>query len=153
MGLEKIITKVLQRYWRSTRALTMGAQGVVIDPTQRVLLVRHTYRPGWHFPGGGVEKNETVETALSRELEEEVGIFVEEPLELFGLYANFHYFPSDHVALFLVRNWRQPDPPAANREIAEHRFFGLDALPDNLHRATHTRLSEIFDGKPRSDLW
>lgn len=153
MATEKIVTMALQRYWRFSRGLTLGAQGVVLTPDAKVLLVRHTYRPGWHFPGGGVERGESALDALCRELREEAGVILDgEPL-LFGLYANFRRFPGDHIALFVVRAWRQPAIPAPNREIAEQRLFPCDDLPDGTHAPARQRLREIVDGETRSPLW
>jgi ADP-ribose pyrophosphatase YjhB (NUDIX family) len=149
----RLITQGLYRYWRLTRGLTLGAQGAVIDGEGRVLLVRHTYRPGWHFPGGGVERRETVEEALARELQEETGVLLTGKPELFGVYANFHVLPSDHVALFVVRHWRQPQVPPPSREIAEQGFFAKDALPREINESTHARIRELLDGGARSPLW
>ena len=153
MVIEKLTRLTLQRYWRFSRSLTVGAQGVVIDRDNRVLLIRHTYRPGWHFPGGGVEKNETVLTALNRELYEEARVTCDMTPELFGLYANFRHFPSDHVSLFIIRHWHQPEPPKPNREIAEHGFFKYTELPADINQPTQRRLVEIFDKVPRAEIW
>lgn len=148
-----LFTKALQVYWRTTRSLTLGAQGCVITDNDRILLIKHTYRPGWHFPGGGVEKNETVETALERELREEANVLITGKPELFGLYANFQFFPSDHIALFTVRDWKQPEPPKPNREIAAHGFFAVNELPDDINPPTRARIDEIMAGKPPTTAW
>jgi 8-oxo-dGTP pyrophosphatase MutT (NUDIX family) len=153
LPLTRLVTRTLQRYWRLSRGLTLGAQGAVIDAEGRFLLIRHTYRPGWHFPGGGVEKSETIATALERELGEEAGVLLDGQPELFGLYANFKFFPGDHIALFVVRQWRQPVPPRPNREIAEHGFFAADALPEATHASTRARIDEILGRAPRSPDW
>jgi ADP-ribose pyrophosphatase YjhB (NUDIX family) len=143
----------LQRYWRLARGLTLGVQGVVVDKDGRILLIRHTYRPGWHFPGGGVEKMETLERALERELDEEAAVTVTGKPELFGVYANFRLFPNDHIALFLVRDWQQLRAPTPSLEIAEHGMFSLDALPGDINGPTVRRIAEIFDGAPRNADW
>jgi ADP-ribose pyrophosphatase YjhB (NUDIX family) len=150
---KSITGKILQRYWRLSRGLTLGAQGAVIDAEGRILLIRHTYHPGWHFPGGGVERMETVETALTRELDEEAGVELTGKPELFGVYANFRLFPNDHVALFLVRNWRQARAAKPNFEIAELAMFARDALPADINPSTARRIAEIFDGTPRDPMW
>jgi ADP-ribose pyrophosphatase YjhB (NUDIX family) len=144
--------RVLAAYWRLTRGATLGAQGVVIDGDS-VLLVRHGYRPGWHFPGGGIEWGETAETAVARELEEEAGVIVKGRPKLHGLFANFRVLPSDHVALFVVREWERPSVPPPNREILESRFFSRDALPEGAARGMAQRLAEIFDGAPLDPHW
>lgn len=150
---QRLVTRTLQRYWRLTRGLTMGAQALVLDESRRVLLIRPTYKPGWHFPGGGVERNETAALAVIRELEEEAGVIADSDPQLFSLYANFKSFPSDHVALFLIEQWHQPRVPAPNREIAEVGFFARDALPPGTVGAVRRRLAEVVDGQPVSLDW
>jgi 8-oxo-dGTP pyrophosphatase MutT (NUDIX family) len=148
-----ILTRVLQRYWRLSRGLTLGAQAALLDADNRVLLIRHTYRPGWHFPGGGVERGETVLDALTREVEEEAGVTLTGPAELFGIYSNQPVFPGDHVALFVARQWQQLRTPQPNYEIAEHRLFAPQDLPSDIHPGTARRLGEILHGNPRTPMW
>lgn len=141
------------RFKTRRNKVTLGAQAVVADSERRVLLVRHGYRPGWHFPGGGVERDESVITALTRELEEEAGVALTGPPRLFGIYSHFDAFPGDHILLYVATGWRQTRVHEPNREIAELGFFGLDALPEGTTAQTRRRCAEIFMGAQVSESW
>ena len=62
------------------RPITEVAVGILIDPQERYLLTSRpegkVYAGYWEFPGGKLEAGETVEQALRRELQEEIGITI-----------------------------------------------------------------------------
>jgi ADP-ribose pyrophosphatase YjhB (NUDIX family) len=152
-ALEPAILPLVHVYWRWSRGATLGVRAMVIDGSDRLFLVRHSYVDGWHMPGGGVEAGETLLTALARELAEEGNIQLVGPPRLHGIFLNKRVSRRDHVALFIVRDFRQDGLPQPNREIVEHGFFALDALPDDVSRATRARIGEVFGGAAVSELW
>ena len=133
--------------------MTLGAQGVVIDEADRVLMVRHSYRPGWSFPGGGVEWGETLEEALARELDEEVGVTFQRPPVLHGIFSNNANFPGDHIAVYLIRDWTRREGYLRTGEIAEAQMFAADDIPARTDADTRRRLDEIFGGAPLNPKW
>ncbi|HUD86885.1 MAG TPA: NUDIX domain-containing protein [Xanthobacteraceae bacterium] len=150
---EPAIRLVLHFYWRFARGMTLGVRAVVIDKDGKVFLVMHSYISGWHLPGGGVETGETLAVALARELREEGNIELTDQPPLFAVYYNSRVSRRDHVALYVVRAFRQSAPPQPNHEIVAHGFFAPDALPEGTSRATRERLAEVLAGKNVAELW
>ncbi|MGW1913779.1 NUDIX hydrolase [Streptomyces sp. NPDC002076] len=74
-------------------AETLAAGVLLFDERDRVLLVDPTYKPGWEFPGGVVERGEAPARAGMREVAEETGIRLRE------------------VPRLLVVDWERPVPP------------------------------------------
>ena len=113
---------------------------VLVDRSRRVLLARRSpdrHQGGlWEFPGGKVEHDESPRAALARELEEELGIVVQDARPLIKVR---HAYPDKSVLLDVWRvtafsgephgregqpiEWVSPhdlpyrDFPAANRPI------------------------------------
>ncbi len=148
-----IRSRIAHLFFLMTRPMTLGVRGVVTGEGDSVLLVRHGYVSGWHFPGGGVEVGESCLVALGRELEEEACVALRGEPVLHGLFYNERPSRRDHVAVYVIRDFvvlgeRKPD-----REIAEARFFSRSALPDGTTAGTRARLAEIFDSARISPLW
>jgi 8-oxo-dGTP pyrophosphatase MutT (NUDIX family) len=152
---EGALRVMLHLYWRFARGMTLGVRAVVVDDERRVFLIRHTYVQGWHLPGGGVEPGETLHDALARELYEEGSIELgdDSTPQLFGMYFNRRVSRRDHVALFVVRDFRQQRPPTPTREIAAHGFFRTDDLPGETTAGTRSRIAEVMAGAPPSRIW
>jgi 8-oxo-dGTP pyrophosphatase MutT (NUDIX family) len=140
-------------WFRLARPLTMGVRAVALDREGRVFLVRHSYLPGWHLPGGGVEVGETALEALTRELREEGNLALTGVPLLHGVYLNTFVTRRDHVLLYVARDVAQTHPRAADREIVEAGFFCVDKLPEGTARASLARLKEVLDGAPVSAVW
>jgi 8-oxo-dGTP pyrophosphatase MutT (NUDIX family) len=151
--LEPLIRVLFHLYWRFSRGLTVGVRGLVLDGESRVFLVKHSYVAGWHLPGGGVEKGETLLAALARELREEGNIELSATPVLHAIYFNRRISSRDHVAVYVVRSFQQTAPPRPNHEIVAHGFFALQDLPADTSRATRERIAEVVTGRTTSETW
>lgn len=114
-----------------SRRLVLVVAAAIFDADGRVLIARRP--PGkqlaglWEFPGGKVEPGESPETALVRELEEELDLAVEEaaltPVTFAShAYADFHLL----MPLYAVKQWAGEPVVRAHDRLAW-------AAPDALH--------------------
>ncbi len=73
--------------------IRLAARAVVVDPADRILLVRFEFpgRTVWATPGGGIEPGELPEDAIRRELEEETGLTTVEVGPV--LWTRLHIIP------------------------------------------------------------
>ncbi len=151
--LQRLLNRALTVHGRLSRGMTLGVRAALIKD-DHVLLVRHSYMPGWYLPGGGVAAGESVEEALRREIGEETGAVLSGVPQLFAIYRNRPVDRRDHVALFVCHGWHQPSPPRLpNLEIVDCRLFSVSELPADTTTATRMRLAEILGGQPVSADW
>jgi len=108
---------------------TVTAGAIVIDKQGRVLLLKHRFRTGsgWGIPGGFVDAGEQPVDAVRRELQEEVGLDVDE-LEVLTART----FKKARQIEILFRARPRGDAAPQSVEIRKADWFYLDALPQGL---------------------
>ncbi len=128
--------------------------GVIPDSQGRLLLQQR--RPGtpkagqWEFPGGKLEPGETPETALAREIEEELGVQIVRPEPLATL-------PYDYVhAQVWLDTWLIPAflGRAVGREGQRIAWVPAQAVPQyDVLEAVHPILEafQVFQAKASHD--
>lgn len=114
---------LLRRWYRHAKPSTKGV-GVAVWYNDHILVVRHSYRPGWSLPGGRAKKNEQPRVTACREISEEVGI--ELALEELVLVRKTQ---SGH-SLFEYQLQSPSVPKIDNREIIEARFLDPAQITD-----------------------
>ncbi len=124
--------RVLSRPQARRRILVSAV--ALVDVDGRVLLARRP--PGkplaglWEFPGGKVDKNETPEAALIRELKEELGIDVAQSCLAPFTFASHRYPDFDLLMpLFLCRRWEGMITAMEGQELAWVRPARLSDYP------------------------
>ena len=116
------------------REILLVAACALVDPDGRVLIAQRpagkTMAGLWEFPGGKVEAGERPEDTLIRELEEELGIVVDEqclaPLTFAShSYAEFHVL----MPLYICRRWNGTVAPREGQRLAWVRPRELRKYP------------------------
>jgi 8-oxo-dGTP pyrophosphatase MutT (NUDIX family) len=136
---------------RILKPVTIGVR-VLMEQDGRVVLVWHSYEELWYLPGGGVDRDETLEAALRREAREELGAELGQ-LRLLGAYSNFAEYKSDHTLIFVCHDFALAG--AKGREIDRFGFFDLEDLPEDISPATRRRIEEYRTGNvvPYVGMW
>jgi 8-oxo-dGTP diphosphatase len=114
-------------WWQLTRPQHEGAM-VAVYVGSALLLVRSSYRTGWHLPGGGVRRSEMPEAAARRELAEEIGLATS-ALRPAGAACGIWDGRRDRVHFFELRLAELPKLQLDNREIIAARLTS----PEELH--------------------
>jgi 8-oxo-dGTP pyrophosphatase MutT (NUDIX family) len=147
-----------------------AARAIVIDPADRILLVRFEF-PGrslWATPGGGIEPGETPEEALRRELAEEAGLTAVDIGP--AVWTRLHIIPfidgqwdGQHEEYHLVRTSAFTPQPSHSWEqlnaeyVFELRWWTLDELDEAAETFAPRRLPELVrdllrDGLPAEPI-
>ncbi len=122
----------LRVYWFVVRPSSRGVK-CVITHGEYVLLVRHTYGPStWELPGGAIRRGEEPVTTAIREMNEELGISIEDwtrqgeaVVETDHRHDRVQFFTAEVSALKIEIN---------QAELSEAQWFSRRQLPPNLGR-------------------
>lgn len=122
-----------------TQPLIMcGANVILINDKNQVLLHHRTDRDWWGLPGGAMELGESLEETARREVFEEVNLECGE-LELFNVYSGselYYKYPDGNevynvTATYLCRDFNG-EIVVEQTEGRDARFFDTDEIPQNL---------------------
>jgi 8-oxo-dGTP pyrophosphatase MutT (NUDIX family) len=131
-------------YWRVMKPETTRAR-VVLTFENQVLLVKHIGKKYWSLPGGKVEKGESFYKAMTRELQEELGIKKCIFISKLGQYQQNTKTRRDTVHVF-VASVEQKIILKLQWEIIDARWFDINHLPVPTQQGASRRISEYKNG-------
>jgi 8-oxo-dGTP pyrophosphatase MutT (NUDIX family) len=122
----------LRAYWFVAHPTTQGVKCLLTDG-ELILLVRHTYgRREWDLPGGSIRRGESPLEAAQREMNEELGVAIEDWTRLEELMIDdFHRH--DRVS-YMTAEVRAPHLVIDHGELATAQWFSRRQLPSELGR-------------------
>ena len=122
--------RLTKLYWFFSRPTTQGVRSIILSDKE-VLLVTHSYGSDlWTTVGGGVKKGETLESALRREVKEEVGLELDTVKKVGEIFNEAEYKKDTiHVYVSTVTN---KQIRIDGSELVAAEWFLVDALPKTI---------------------
>ncbi len=127
----KVLFKAHKSYRRIFRPIGIGARTIIINKNNEILLIEHTYKSGLYFPGGGVKKFEELPDTSIREVFEEVGIKIENPI-LLNTYRGSAYKANDILFAYYVILDSNPNIIIDPVEIKSAGWYPIKKIPRHL---------------------
>jgi 8-oxo-dGTP diphosphatase len=121
---------------------------IISDDSRRIVLVRRAIEPGygkWVFPGGFIDRGETVEAAALREAREECGLDIR-----LDRLVNIYSYPGVAVIIIAFAATAIGGCLACDDESLEAQLFAPDAIPweELAFNSTREALKEFLGGAP-----
>ena len=126
-------------------------RAILVNESRHILLVRHNYGEGWLVPGGAVSENEDHETALRRELEEELGITDSPIASKLGEYRNTYEYKIGTVVVLTIDSFALETK--RHFEIERWNYFDPHALPKGVSTGTRRRIEEWLGQREPCSEW
>ncbi|HXF42599.1 MAG TPA: NUDIX domain-containing protein [Pyrinomonadaceae bacterium] len=119
---------------------TASAAVIIFDNSGKVLLLKHTIRPGsgWGIPGGFLKAGEQPEEAIKRELLEEIGVELMEVLYLRTRIV------ARHIE-FLFTGKISDRPEIKSNEISSIGWFRINELPEGMPPAQTVIIQKVYE--------
>ncbi|MDD5731960.1 MAG: NUDIX domain-containing protein [Patescibacteria group bacterium] len=115
-------------YWFIFRTKTFGVK-CMIECNGKYFLVKNSYGGNsWTFPGGGIKRGESPESAVRREVKEETGITLGN-VEKIGEYQSELEYKKDTVYCYHAKV-SDPTFVIDTNEISEAGWFESDKIPE-----------------------
>ncbi|PXY34660.1 NUDIX hydrolase [Prauserella coralliicola] len=119
---------------------SVSVAGIVIDPRDRVLVIRRRDNGHWEMPGGVLELGESFEDGVRREVAEETGMTVEVE-RLTGVYKNL----ARGIVALVFRCRPGDEPIHPTDEAAEVRWMTREEVTDSMDPAFAIRVHDAFE--------
>ncbi|MCF7820546.1 MAG: NUDIX hydrolase [Candidatus Pacebacteria bacterium] len=119
---------------------TIGVFAIILDKDNKVLICHRCDYDLWNLPGGGLEKNETPEMGVIREVKEETGLDVIVK-KITGVYAKKD--KNEIVFSFLCEVIN--GEITLNDEADKINYFEINSIPKNFSPKQLERLWDYFN--------
>jgi mutator protein MutT len=131
--------------------LCPGANTVLINEANQVLLHRRADNGAWALPGGRMEIGESIEQCAVREMFEETGIEVKIK-RLVGVYSDpqnycILRYPNGYTVHYLIVVFEVEQTGGSlliSEESTDLRYFDVDALPDGMMPSSRMRVMDTL---------
>jgi len=102
---------------------SVSVAGIIVDDQRRALLIRRRDNRHWEPPGGILERDESIQVGVCREVKEETGLSIA-PMSLSGVYKNMNR----GIIALVFRCKVLSGTLTTNDEVSEFRWATADEV-------------------------